>query len=134
MTARPAAAASEDSVPARGSAEEAGQLTAQATEPKAHDTANEVDLSAAPVTKLEAGDEGDEVVLPQDGASASHCPVCLEPMAAKVPHIYPCGHVFCRECSEKVRCIASRKMHVLRITSGCSHTLCCNPGTSVVCA
>ena len=43
----------------------------------------------------------------RDAASASQCPICYEPMAAKVPHIYPCGHVYCRECSEKVRFISS---------------------------
>ena len=58
--------------------------------------------SAAAAAKSEAGDDAEEL-LAQDGASSSQCPVCLEPMAAKVPHIYPCGHVFCRECSEKVR-------------------------------
>ncbi len=61
--------------------------------------------SAAAAVKPETGDEAEEV-LPRDGPSASQCPVCLEPMAAKVPHIYPCGHVFCRECSEKVHLIS----------------------------
>ena len=58
-------------------------------------------LPAATIEPEAADDEAEEM-LPQDGPSASQCPVCLEPMAAKVPHIYPCGHVFCRECSEKV--------------------------------
>ena len=60
---------------------------------------------AGPTTEVDAGLE-DVVGAPlREAASASQCPICYEPMAAKVPHIYPCGHVYCRECSEKVRAV-----------------------------
>jgi len=70
--------------------------------PLADGSGDAVASSAAAAVKPEAAGEDAEEALPRDGPSASQCPVCLEPMAAKVPHIYPCGHVFCRECSEKV--------------------------------
>ena len=70
---------------------------------RADGSGNAFASSAVAAVKPEAAGDDAEEVLPQDGPSASQCPVCLEPMAAKVPHIYPCGHVFCRECSEKVR-------------------------------
>jgi hypothetical protein len=58
---------------------------------------------AGPSAEADAG-RADVAGAPlRDAASASQCPICYEPMAAKVPHIYPCGHVYCRECSEKVR-------------------------------